>query len=107
MESDARFNEKEYKRLREEAELRQKNREEYMQARFQEGKHPDTDPHFWDDFHEGAAPEVRSPGFFGMPNTRIWGSITFGLALFCLAPTLLAIFAIRWFLKRRRASRGL
>jgi len=51
--------EEEYQRLRAEAERYNKQRTAFMMARLKEGRHPDTDPSFWQSWNEPAQPEVR------------------------------------------------
>ncbi len=51
---------REYRRLREEAEEYQAKRTAFMMARLQQGRHPDTDPTFWQGWKEPPPPEVRS-----------------------------------------------
>jgi tetratricopeptide (TPR) repeat protein len=51
---------REYKRLREEAGEYQSKRTAFMMARLQQGRHPDTDPTFWQGWVEPPLPEVRS-----------------------------------------------
>jgi hypothetical protein len=50
-----------FHRLRAEADAWQKNREAYMMPRLRAGRHPDTDPAFWADYHDPGPPSLRSP----------------------------------------------
>jgi hypothetical protein len=48
-----------YDRLRAEAEVYQQRRTDYMMQRLQAGRHPDTDPTFWNEWHDAGPPPVR------------------------------------------------
>jgi tetratricopeptide (TPR) repeat protein len=48
-----------FRRLRTEADTWQASRTAYMTARLDRGEHPDTHPHFWDDWNESPMPEIR------------------------------------------------
>lgn len=50
--------------LRSEAEQWQKKRTAYMESRLKAGKHPDTDPTFWKDWHDAGPPAAYTRGFF-------------------------------------------
>lgn len=52
-----------YKLLRDDADLWQKERTEYLVARLNAGRHPDTDPTFWNDWHPRPAPIFRPPWY--------------------------------------------
>jgi hypothetical protein len=45
-------------KLRAEADLWQAARTAFMMKRLKEGRHPDTDPHFWDGYTERPAPTL-------------------------------------------------
>jgi len=47
-----------YLKLRREADVWQKARTDYMMARLTAGRHPDTDPTFWNDYHPSSPPEI-------------------------------------------------
>lgn len=85
--SDEDLIEKKYRELRQEADSWQGRRTEYVLARLQQGRHPDTDPTFWKDWHDGTppgldfslldtAPRVASAAFF---RVVFWGAILFPL----------------------------
>lgn len=48
--------------LRHEADAWQKERLAYMEARFAQGRHPDTDPNFWNDWKPENPPSLAIPG---------------------------------------------
>ncbi|MGC4045616.1 MAG: hypothetical protein QM758_17635 [Armatimonas sp.] len=48
--------------LRKEADAWQKERLAYMEARFAQGKHPDTDPNFWSEWKPAEPPSLDIPG---------------------------------------------
>ncbi len=66
-----------YRQLRAEADDWQKKRTDYMMARLTAGRHPDTDPSFWNDYHDTGPPQIGIPWerrfyltlgpFLGMP----------------------------------------
>jgi hypothetical protein len=47
-----------YRRLRAEADAWHKARTAYMAERLERGSHPDTDPHFWDDYKDPGPPSL-------------------------------------------------
>jgi hypothetical protein len=47
-----------YRKLRDEADAWQKARTDYMMARLEKGRHPDTDTTFWDEYREVPPPSV-------------------------------------------------
>ncbi|WP_119321114.1 hypothetical protein [Capsulimonas corticalis] len=53
--------EAEFVKLRTEADQWQRARTDYMMARLTAGRHPDTDPTFWADYHEAAPPVIPDP----------------------------------------------
>lgn len=90
--------EKIFKRLRLEANGYQARRTSYMMARLEAGKHPDTDAHFWDDWHDDGPPSLGAPS---LSHIILWqqgvGFILIGIVL--LPPILW------WALKRRQRGR--
>lgn len=50
-----------YWTLRHEADQWQARRTAYMMARLQIGRHPDTDPTFWNDWHDAGPPQLPVP----------------------------------------------
>ena len=52
---------KEYATLRAEADAWQQKRTAYMVSRLKAGRHPDTDPTFWNDWHDSGPPKIHSP----------------------------------------------
>jgi hypothetical protein len=91
----------EYKRLREEAEQWSAARTGFMVARLRAGRHPDTDPHFWDGYVSKPAPHIEY---------TLWDRVTSEQRLFlalgscCSIPIILG-FAV-WkrvrFIRRKR-----
>lgn len=52
-----------YRRLRVEAEQWHKQRTAYMMGRLTAGRHPDTDPTFWRDYHDPGPPSLQVPWY--------------------------------------------
>lgn len=76
----------EFKRLRQEADAWHKARTDFMLARLQEGKHPDTDKDFWDGYKE-ANLEVKGIPFWKRPTNLVWATIATvlsGLGIGCI-----------------------
>ncbi len=72
-----------YPKLRAEADAWQAARTAFMMRRLQEGRHPDTDPRFWDGYAEAPAPGLPTqtePGTYGA--ARSWAMANGKLALF-------------------------
>jgi len=78
-----------------------------MIARLTAGRHPDTDPTFWNDYHDPGPPQLKIPlerrfyltlgPFLGMPeevSNFLW------LAFFLVS----AIMLLRFLLRRRKRS---
>jgi hypothetical protein len=55
--------ENDYHTLRKEAEEWQSRRTAYMMARLQAGRHPDTDPTFWNEWHDSGPPRLHEDPF--------------------------------------------
>jgi hypothetical protein len=81
-----------YRDLRREAEQYQAQRTAYMTAGLQAGRHPDTDPNFWEGYREPPPPEIRDP----LP----WAQWFAGLA--AIAVLLGAVKLVAGWLRRRR-----
>ena len=94
-----------YHQLRAEADDWQKKRTDYMMARLTAGRHPDTDPTFWNEYHDPGPPHLSIPlerrffmtfgSFLGMPeevSDFLW------LAFFLVS----AIMLLRFCLRRRK-----
>ena len=94
-----------YHHLRAEADAWQKKRTDYMMARLTARRHPDTDPTFWNDYHDPGPPHIGIPlerrfyltfgSFLGMPEELsdiLWLIFLAGLAL----------LARRFWLRRRK-----
>ncbi|HEY3332088.1 MAG TPA: hypothetical protein VGK19_18815 [Capsulimonadaceae bacterium] len=50
-----------YRKLRAEADAWQARRAAYMMTRLQAGRHPDTDPTFWREWHDSGPPSIPMP----------------------------------------------
>lgn len=88
--------EQEFRRLRAEAERYHERRTEFMVARLREGRHPDTDPRFWDGWVEPEPPEIHDASL--IVRARQYSSEMAGVAL---VVGILAILAIGVILLRR------
>ncbi len=53
--------EREYSRLRMEAESWKDNRDSFVLARFEQGLHPDVNPNFWEGYKDSPAPTLQDP----------------------------------------------
>lgn len=73
-----------YRRLRAEAEDWQRRRTDYMLTRLKSGRHPDTDPTFWTDWHDNGPPAVHSPPTLQTVITWIIGAILILLIAFTI-----------------------
>ena len=62
--------ERQYRELRRESDAYQSKRTAYMMARLQAGRHPDTDPTFWEDYKDPGPPSLELP----FPE-RIWNAL--------------------------------
>lgn len=88
-----------FRRLRAEADAWQARRTAYMAARLEKGAHPDTDPHFWNDWKETPPPKVVGPtrwsfaGLKGSPSYVL--TLVAALAAFILVPALLFLWVVR------------
>ncbi len=93
-----------YKSLRQEADDWQARRTTFMLERLNAGRHPDTDPTFWNGWDDGAPPSLHSA------NSSYWNSSDF---LFDIAPRLLQAIVlclpvaimgviVLWKMRRRR-----
>ena len=83
-----------YRQLRAEADTWQKKRTDYMMPLLTAGRHPDTDPTFWKDYHDPGPPQISIPlerrfylifgSFLGMPeeiSDVLWPLFILGLVL--------------------------
>lgn len=87
-----------YKLLRDDADLWQKERTEYLVARLNAGRHPDTDPTFWNDWHPRPAP-IFSPPWY---RAFLGGDPAFTLLFFFVLAPLALVFTIAWIVRRLR-----
>jgi hypothetical protein len=84
-----------YAKARAAAEARNAKRTAFMEERLRAGRHPDTDPNFWDGYREPARP--RLPG-----ELAAWGAWFRGDGLLLLIPAslLLAVGTVIFFVVR-------
>ena len=92
--ADYQSDRQDYVRLRSEAEQWQKQRTAYMMTRLLAGRHPDTDPTFWKDYHDYGPPQLTIPWnrrvalalrrVFGYPGGDIVPFVAFFLSPFLL-----------------------
>jgi len=87
-----------YKLLRDDADLWQKERTEYLVARLNAGRHPDTDPTFWNDWHPRPMPFLHRPWYV----TLFGDDFTNALFRFIVVPGVIAFVVLRI----RRRIRG-
>jgi hypothetical protein len=92
---------REFGRLRKEAEAWQQQRTAFMMARLKAGRHPDTDPHFWDGYVEPPAPKVE---YSWLESRTIGEKIGLALGAVCLIP--IVFFVVAVFVDHRRRRRN-
>ncbi len=90
---------KQFIELRNEAEAWEKSRNDFMAARFAVGRHPDTDPHFWDGWKETPMPRL-SPETWDTPVQRSIRLFSIGVVVVLIGLVVGGWFAARWVLKR-------
>jgi len=102
--------EEQYRVLRAEAEAWQKRRTDYMMARLGTGRHPDTDPTFWNALKETPPPSLDLPWYRQLAS-RGWNPVYivshFGYYLLTMLVAFavgLKLISMAW---RRRKSHGL
>ncbi len=86
----------EFKRLRTEADEWSKARTEFMMTKLNRGRHPDTDPHFWDGYVSKPAPHIEY-GFF---DNLDWGQRILMLLGGCCSAPFLLWFGVRLVIRR-------
>ena len=77
-----------YPKLRTEAEAWQKARTVYMMVRLKAGRHPDTDPTFWNDYHKTPPPKLEVDSYFS-PRQLLKNHINFGVNILLIGMGLL------------------
>jgi len=89
----------EYKHFRDEADAWQAKRTAFMMARLIAGRHPDTDPHFWDGYSDAGPPDLSIPFF---RSVELWGRPYFGAHWFPRLPIAVILFSlpIIWLFRR-------
>ncbi len=93
--------ESEFARLRAEAELWQSERTAFMTSRLKAGRHPDTDPHFWDGYSPRPIPQIEYSYFEELDPEKL----IIPMFLCCCSSPFLA-FGM-WIVVRRRRKRKL
>jgi len=83
--------------LRKEADEWHAAKDSYIMERLQAGKHPDTDPSFWDDWRESAMPVLP---------TKVSAAASWGTILYVVVVGLLIVTVIAVFIQRRRKAAG-
>jgi hypothetical protein len=92
------FNVSQFRSLRAAADEWHQRRTDFMIDRLREGRHPDTDPHFWDGYKDGPQLVVREPYPWEKP--YFWPQFALG-SVCCVLPSALFI----WFCVRLWKSR--
>lgn len=85
-----------YRDLRKEADKWHDDREKYMLARFEQGKHPDTDPKFWAGWTEPKMPEVPAEHDEARYMGTFYLVLGIFLALLIGIPVTLVVLYRRW-----------
>ena len=95
-----------YKKLRAEADSWQATRTAFMMARLKQGRHPDTDPTFWNGYKEAPAPSLPSQSVPDAFKAYMAYRQRFAVALFVIVPVLCiaAIASVSAILRRRSRS---
>ncbi|HEY0072872.1 MAG TPA: hypothetical protein VGB77_02135 [Abditibacteriaceae bacterium] len=91
---------KQYQKLRAEAEEFHQRRTAYMMERLNAGRHPDTDATFWNEWHDAGPPVIDD--VYVEPGVRFIQ----GLIALLVALVLLCIGGLYWWIKRRRAAKS-
>ncbi|HVT12886.1 MAG TPA: hypothetical protein VHE55_11515 [Fimbriimonadaceae bacterium] len=97
------FNEKEFVRLRAEADAWQKTRTDFMVARLKVGRHPDTDKTFWSGYSPAPAPEVRDQSFW--TTAKLWMRLSVVATICVIAVPCLLAWVIYKIVKVNRRGR--
>lgn len=100
---DARRLESSYALLRREADDWQSKRTAYMTTRLRAGKHPDTDPTFWNDWHDSGPPPALAPNAFSLWLRNALNSNEFFFTCVLAFVALIVVVIVRF--EKRRASR--
>jgi hypothetical protein len=82
---------RDYKMLRTEADTWQAKRTAFMLSRLNAGRHPDTDPHFWDGYHDYGPPVLTVPL---LRRIDLWGRPYFGYGWFPVGPICFFLIAL-------------
>jgi hypothetical protein len=98
----AKESKREFERLRADTEAWKKERDDFMIARMNQGKHPDTDSDFWEGYKERPRPDLWKPPFW---ETADWMDISFRIVLLIAGSAIAAtvLLLIRRAVRRRRA----
>lgn len=91
---------KQYEKLRAEADDYHKRRTAYMMERLKVGRHPDTDATFWSEWHDAGPPVIDD--VYVEPVVRLIQ----GLIALLVALLMICIGGIYWWIKRRRAIKA-
>lgn len=88
----------EYARLRTESDRWQSERTDFMMARLKMGRHPDTDPHFWDGYVSRPAPKIE----YGLLDTIRTSDIVIWLINGCFLTCVIIpiLLAVRFFVRK-------
>jgi hypothetical protein len=96
--------EREYRRLRAEADEWAEQRQAFVLKRLGDGKHPDTDSDFWNGYSEKPAPEIQDATI--AERIGAWWRLPTTPFLLCPAILIAAIVALYVRDKRRRNARA-
>ena len=89
-----------YPKLRAEAESWQKTRTNYMMARLTKGRHPDTDPTFWNDYHSTPSPSLEMASYL-TPQQALKRDISWGMNILLIGIGLLCFVSLAKFIRQR------
>lgn len=91
-----------YAGLRAEAEAWQAARTAFMTERLEQGRHPDTDPHFWDGYTEPPAPRLPETSVPDAHRSRVRMRERMSLAVVLGIPTFLVVWLVGRAVRARR-----
>jgi len=98
------FDEKEFRRLRTEADQIADKRAAFMVARMKQGKHPDTDPDFWNGYQTPDPQVIDDIGYLQTQHGKLEMLALGALGICCVAPVTLVVVWLAVRMRKRRAA---
>ncbi len=107
MNRNVEYIDKDYDGLRTEADAWAKARENFVIERLRQGRHPDTDPKFWDGYAETAPPELSDVPLSQKLNNWVEaGGAPYMMGLICCGAPVFLAYGVSRIRKRRRLKRS-